>query len=82
MSADKKKLEAGYAKVRGHQQALQGAREKLVQRAREQLDSMIPVVEAWEKKVEQGTAGLHGQRRLKTLLQERDRLLRIVHAAD
>ena len=82
MSDRKKELVKHIARAGGHLHEVRGAREKLVQRAREQLDTMAPAIATLEAAVEAGQADILGQRRLRTLLSERSRLAKVVEDHD
>lgn len=66
------------ARVGAHTQAVRAGRDELVRRAQEQLDSIGPAIAAIEHGVEAGKGDILAQRRLRTLLSERDRLQTIV----
>ena len=54
------------------------ARASLIDRARAQLDSMPAAIQAAEAAVQSDSAGILGQRRLRTLLVERTRLEKVI----
>lgn len=66
------------AKMGAHRHALGGAREQLIARAREQLDAIGPVIEEFSKAAEHDVGGVYTQRRLRTLLDERERLQAVI----
>lgn len=67
------------AQIGAHQQTIKDTREKLLDHAQEQLDSVTPTIETLEAAVEAGTADEFAARRLRTLLTERSRLTVIVN---
>ena len=66
------------AKMGAHRQGVQGARDQLIARAKEQLDTMGPAIAAIEHAVDAGQGGILAQRRLRTLIKERDRLQQVI----
>lgn len=66
------------ARIGAHTQAVRAGRDQLVKRAQEQLDTIGPTITTVEQAVEAGKGGILMQRRLRTLLSERERLQRIV----
>jgi hypothetical protein len=66
------------AQMGAHRVTLRAARASLIQRAHEQLDAMAPTVAELERAVEAGKGGILSQRRLRTLLKERERLQRVI----
>ncbi len=66
------------AKMGAHKHTLREAREQLIGRAREQLDSMGPAIATLEHAVDAGKGGIFTQRRLRTMLKERERLQRVI----
>ena len=66
------------AKMGAHRVTLRDARAQLIQRAHEQLDSMAPTIAELERAVEVDKGGILSQRRLRTLLKERERLQRVL----
>ena len=61
-----------------HRVGVRTARQQLVARAQEQLDSIGPTIATLEHAVEAGKGGILCQRRLRTLLTERNRLEQVV----
>lgn len=72
------RLASGVAKMGAHRKALGAAREQLVSRAQEQLDSMRDTIATLEQAVEAGKGDILCQRRLRTLLSERQRLQAVI----
>ena len=68
------------ARLGAERQGIQATRATVIARAREQLDSMPAAIQAAEDAVAADTADILGQRRLRTLLQERSRLERVIGA--
>lgn len=67
------------AALGGHKAEIAAAREQLAGRAREQRDSMPRTIRTVEDAVEGGGGGgILGHRRLRTLLNERGRLERVI----
>lgn len=70
----KKGLVTRLATMGAHRHALSTARAQLVDRAREQLDSIGPVIEDLSRAAEHDVGDVYTQRRLHALLSERQRL--------
>jgi chorismate synthase len=67
------------AQIGAHRQGIRTAREKLLDRAQEQLDSIGPTIETLEAAVQAGVGDELSARRLRTLLTERSRLTQILN---
>lgn len=67
------------ARLKSSRNAVDHARARLKDRAREQLDSMPDAVEQCESHVRAGRAGVLGHRLHRTLLTEQQRLEGVVH---
>jgi len=75
---DKDTLIKVAAKLEAHKRGITKAKDKLVARANEQLDSMPETIASVERHVDAGIGGgIFGHRRHLTLLDERKRLQRI-----
>lgn len=74
----KKGLVERIARMGSHRHALGAAREQLVTRAKQQLDSIGPVIEELSRAAEEDVGGIYTHRRLQTLLDERERLTRVI----
>lgn len=73
--AHKKKLHAGLAQTVAHRDAITDAKRQLVRKTEDQLNSLLPVIKEWEAAVQAGRGGgVLAARRLRTLLDERQRL--------
>lgn len=72
------KLVHQVARLGAARQEIQQSRKAIIQRAQEQLDSMADAIHAAEASVQADTAGILGQRRLRTLLTERSRLEHVI----
>lgn len=78
-----RKLRRQAARLEGHARELDQMTNKLHERAREQLDTLLPVHDTVAEYVEADKAGgVLGLRRLRTLQSERERLHRIESARD
>lgn len=74
------KLVSQAARLGAARQGIRETRAQIIAKAKEQLDSMIPAIHAAEASVQADSAGILGQRRLRTLQEERIRLERLIGA--
>lgn len=72
------KMIKALARAGAHRKNVGDAREALVRRAREQLDSIGPTIATMEAAVENDSGGILSARRLRTLLRERQRLEAVI----
>jgi len=78
--SDTSKLRQGLAHATAHKDSIDDARRQLVRKAEDQYDSLVPVINDWEQAVQAGRGGgVLASRRLRMLLDERDRLEAILH---
>lgn len=74
----KDRLVENLARLGAHRKAIQEGRRQLLEHARGQLDTVTDAISAIEHGVDAGQGDILGQRRLRTLLQERERLQAVV----
>ena len=75
-----KQLKQHYARLEAHKRELHEARGRVSEHAVKMHDATHDAVDGWTDAVEEGKAGILGQRRLRTLLTERSRLAAVTHA--
>ena len=67
------------ARAVGVKDSITDSRRQLVHKARQQLDTLSPVIKEWETAVQAGRGGGHlAARRLRTTLDERARLEKVI----